>query len=130
MEQELQLLLIKPKKCTFIRSTVADHYNDDVAATSILYGGSCKPENAVEIFSKPDVDGGLIGGAALDANSFMKIIHLLDELCRVKIILFDQLNRGLLIHELGELGYDSFQEFRVSVLLLLKTFMMNLINKL
>ena len=60
----------------FIRRIVADHYNDDVAKNiSILYGGSCKPENAVEIFSKPDVDGGLIGGAALDANSFMKIIH-------------------------------------------------------
>ena len=42
---------------------------------SILYGGSVKPENAEEIFGKLDVDGGLIGGAALDAKSFMAIIN-------------------------------------------------------
>ena len=60
----------------FIRQIVSDHYNKEIAQNiSILYGGSCKPENAVEIFSKPDVDGGLIGGAALDANSFKQIIH-------------------------------------------------------
>jgi triosephosphate isomerase len=41
---------------------------------SILYGGSVKPDNAKEIFSKPDVDGGLIGGAALNANDFFGII--------------------------------------------------------
>lgn len=38
------------------------------------YGGSCKPSNAAELFAKPDVDGGLIGGAALKADSFMGII--------------------------------------------------------
>ncbi len=41
---------------------------------SILYGGSVKPENAKEIFSKPDVDGGLIGGAALKADDFVAIV--------------------------------------------------------
>ena len=48
----------------------------DVAAkVRILYGGSVKPENAREIFSKPDVDGGLIGGAALKAEDFAKIVE-------------------------------------------------------
>ena len=59
-----------------IRSVIAGKYGKEVADdTSILYGGSCKPENAREIFSKPDVDGGLIGGAALKADSFMGIIE-------------------------------------------------------
>ena len=58
-----------------IRKVIADKYGKEVADNcSILYGGSCKPTNAKEIFSKPDVDGGLIGGAALDAASFMGIV--------------------------------------------------------
>ena len=58
-----------------IRQVIADKYGKEVADNcSILYGGSCKPTNAKEIFSKPDVDGGLIGGAALDAASFMGIV--------------------------------------------------------
>lgn len=58
-----------------IRKVIAERYGDDIADnTSILYGGSCKPENARELFSKPDVDGGLIGGAALKADSFMGIV--------------------------------------------------------
>jgi len=59
----------------FIRSIVAKKYNNEVAeAVSILYGGSVKPANAEEIFSKPDVDGGLIGGAALNVADFTGII--------------------------------------------------------
>ncbi|WP_405565264.1 triose-phosphate isomerase [Polaribacter sp. Asnod6-C07] len=59
----------------FIRSIVEKQYNKEVAENvSILYGGSVKPANAVEIFSKPDVDGGLIGGAALKASDFSAII--------------------------------------------------------
>ena len=59
----------------FIRKTVANKYGDEVAnEVSILYGGSCKPGNAQEIFSKPDVDGGLIGGAALNAEDFLAIV--------------------------------------------------------
>ncbi|MBO7317737.1 MAG: triose-phosphate isomerase [Bacteroidales bacterium] len=59
----------------FIRQTIAEKYGNEIADnTSILYGGSCKPSNAGEIFAKPDVDGGLIGGAALKADSFMGII--------------------------------------------------------
>ena len=47
----------------FIRKTLANKYSDEVAnKVSILYGGSVKPDNAKDIFSKPDVDGGLIGG--------------------------------------------------------------------
>lgn len=60
----------------FIRNTLRDQYSDEVAEnTSILYGGSVKPENAKEIFSKPDVDGGLIGGAALNAEDFFAIVN-------------------------------------------------------
>ncbi len=60
----------------FIRSIIQKQYNNDVAnAVSILYGGSVKPENAQEIFSKPDVDGGLIGGASLKATDFTAIIN-------------------------------------------------------
>ena len=59
-----------------IRSVIAGKYGKEVADnTSILYGGSCKPSNAAELFAKPDVDGGLIGGAALDAASFMGIVN-------------------------------------------------------
>ena len=59
----------------FIRGVIADKYGKEVADnTSILYGGSCKPSNAKALFAKPDVDGGLIGGAALEAESFMGIV--------------------------------------------------------
>ena len=59
----------------FIRKTLADKYGKDVAGSvSILYGGSVKPANAKEIFSKPDVDGGLIGGAALKSEDFYAIV--------------------------------------------------------
>lgn len=57
-----------------IRSLINSKFGADIAQnTSILYGGSCKPSNAAEIFSKPDVDGGLIGGAALNASDFIAI---------------------------------------------------------
>jgi len=59
----------------FIRKTITEAYDATIADNvSILYGGSVKPANAVEIFSKPDVDGGLIGGAALKADDFVAII--------------------------------------------------------
>lgn len=59
----------------FIRKTISEAYNSSVAdGVSILYGGSVKPGNAAEIFSKPDVDGGLIGGASLVAADFVEII--------------------------------------------------------
>ncbi|MDR3327342.1 MAG: triose-phosphate isomerase [Prevotellaceae bacterium] len=59
----------------FIRSLIAEKYGKEIAEnTSILYGGSCNPANAAELFSKPDVDGGLIGGASLKAGDFKTII--------------------------------------------------------
>jgi len=59
----------------FIRETIRRQFGSDVANdVSILYGGSVKPENAKEIFSKPDVDGGLIGGAALKSDDFAAIV--------------------------------------------------------
>ncbi len=58
----------------FIRQTLAKKFGQEVADNcSILYGGSVKPANAKEIFAKPDVDGGLVGGAALNAESFHAI---------------------------------------------------------
>ena len=60
----------------FIRDLLAEIYNDEVAeSTSLLYGGSCKPSNAKELFSNPDVDGGLIGGASLKAEDFIQIVN-------------------------------------------------------
>lgn len=62
----------------FIRNQIKENFDENVANdTTILYGGSCKPSNAKEIFSKKDVDGGLIGGAALKSEDFSKIIDAL-----------------------------------------------------
>lgn len=60
----------------FIRSLIAAHYSNELAqGISILYGGSCNPSNASELFSCENVDGGLIGGASLDSESFKHILH-------------------------------------------------------
>ena len=60
----------------FIRNLIQESYGTSVAENvAILYGGSVKPANAQEIFSKPDVDGGLIGGAALKADDFFAIVQ-------------------------------------------------------
>ena len=60
----------------YIRSLVAEKYGAQVADdTTILYGGSCNEKNAAELFANPDVDGGLIGGAALVAEKFLAIIN-------------------------------------------------------
>ncbi len=59
-----------------IRGFLASMFDDKVAEDmSILYGGSCKPSNAAELFANPDVDGGLIGGAALKAEDFLGIVN-------------------------------------------------------
>ncbi|PKA82229.1 triosephosphate isomerase [Ulvibacter sp. MAR_2010_11] len=60
----------------FIRKTISENYSEAIAENvSILYGGSVKPANAEEIFGQKDVDGGLIGGASLDAESFIAIVN-------------------------------------------------------
>lgn len=60
----------------YIRGVIAEKYGNEVAEnTSILYGGSCKPSNAAELFAKPNVDGGLIGGASLKCADFMGIVN-------------------------------------------------------
>lgn len=62
----------------FIRQLLTENYTTAIAEkTSILYGGSVKPDNAKEIFSKKDVDGGLIGGASLKAADFLAIVNSL-----------------------------------------------------
>ncbi len=61
-----------------IRSVIAELFSTEVAAnTPILYGGSVKPDNAAALFAEPDVDGGLVGGASLDAASFANIVQAL-----------------------------------------------------
>ncbi len=60
----------------FIRKIIAERYSSETAEEiSILYGGSCKPDNAKELFANKDVDGGLIGGASLNAENFLGIIN-------------------------------------------------------
>ncbi|NCW12779.1 MAG: triosephosphate isomerase [Chitinophagia bacterium] len=62
----------------YIRSVLAKQYGENIAQSiSILYGGSVKANNAVEIFSQPDVDGGLVGGASLIVSEFNAIINAL-----------------------------------------------------
>ncbi len=61
---------------SFIRKKIADKYDNTIAENcSILYGGSLTADNAKELFSQPDIDGGLVGGASLKAESFLKIIE-------------------------------------------------------
>jgi triosephosphate isomerase len=61
---------------SFIRSAIAKKFNEEQSLnTSILYGGSCKASNARALFVQPDVDGGLIGGASLDAAEFVAIVN-------------------------------------------------------
>ena len=61
----------------FIRIEIAAKYGQEVAAnTTILYGGSCNPKNAPELFAQPDIDGGLIGGASLKSRDFAEIVKV------------------------------------------------------
>ncbi|MDE3124443.1 MAG: triosephosphate isomerase, partial [Bacteroidota bacterium] len=63
----------------FIRGQIEQKYGHHIAQSiSILYGGSVKAANAKDLFSQPDVDGGLVGGASLQANEFIAIIQALD----------------------------------------------------
>ncbi|HAE66129.1 MAG TPA: triose-phosphate isomerase, partial [Sphingobacterium sp.] len=58
----------------FIREVLADQYGQEIADnTSILYGGSCNPGNAKDLFAQADIDGGLIGGASLKSRDFIDI---------------------------------------------------------
>ena len=60
----------------YVRKCISESFGKEISNNvSILYGGSVKPNNASEIFSKKDVDGGLIGGAALNASDFSKIVE-------------------------------------------------------
>ncbi len=60
----------------FVRNTLTNQFNADISNNvTILYGGSCKPSNAKELFANNDVDGGLIGGASLDVDDFLAIIN-------------------------------------------------------
>lgn len=59
----------------YIRSRLAQQFNDDVARQTIIqYGGSVKPDNVKELMAMPDIDGCLVGGASLNAESFAKIV--------------------------------------------------------
>jgi triosephosphate isomerase (TIM) len=58
----------------FIRALVADRSREQAGRTRVLYGGSMKPDNAAELLALPDIDGGLVGGASLDAETFAAIV--------------------------------------------------------
>jgi triosephosphate isomerase len=65
---------------SYIRTLVAEKYNQSLTDDlTILYGGSCNPKNASELFAQPDIDGGLIGGASLKARDFVDIIKALEQ---------------------------------------------------
>lgn len=60
----------------FIRNRLKETFGNEIAdATSVIYGGSCKPDNAADLFAQPNVDGGLIGGASLNPDDFLAIIQ-------------------------------------------------------
>ena len=64
----------------FIRKEIAAKYGEEVAEnTTILYGGSCNPKNADELFAQPDIDGGLIGGASLKSRDFVDIAKVFNQ---------------------------------------------------
>lgn len=66
-----------------MRSMIGEAFDDDTANNmSILYGGSCKPSNAESLFSLPDVDGGLIGGASLQVDDFLSLIEIASDLAK------------------------------------------------
>lgn len=61
----------------YIRELVVEKFGQEIADdTTILYGGSCKPANADGLFSQPDIDGGLIGGASLKADDFIELLNI------------------------------------------------------
>ena len=63
----------------FIRNEIADNFDQETAdATTILYGGSCNPKNAPDLFAQADIDSGLIGGASLKSRDFVDIIKVLN----------------------------------------------------
>lgn len=62
--------------CAYIRQTIAEKFSQDVAnAIRIQYGGSVKPENIKEYMAQPDIDGALVGGASLEAQSFLQLLE-------------------------------------------------------
>jgi triosephosphate isomerase len=66
----------------FIRKELRTMAGDVADAVPILYGGSCKPDNAEGLFSNPDVNGGLIGGASLVADQFVELIRIAERMKR------------------------------------------------
>ena len=68
----------------FIREDLSKRFGNDGRAVEILYGGSVKPDNAADLFAQPDIDGGLIGGASLDAGSFAAIVAAARDAARAR----------------------------------------------
>ena len=60
---------------TFVRSTIADVAGDAAESTRILYGGSMNPGNVAGLMAKKDIDGGLVGGASLDPDTFASVVR-------------------------------------------------------
>jgi triosephosphate isomerase len=78
----------------FIRNRIARRDSDAAAQVRIIYGGSVKPQNAKELFAKPDVDGGLVGGASLDANEFISICKAANLTATKQVAKKNELEKG------------------------------------
>src|SRR5690606_7367847 len=101
----------------FIRKTIAEKYGEAIADdTTILYGGSANPSNAQSLFSQPDIDGGLIGGASLKSRDFLQIITVFNAIyMKYSAVTFtsstiEDWQKDLLISELAEIGFDTFED--------------------
>ena len=99
----------------YIRKLFSAHYGESIAENlSILYGGSCNSKNAREIFSKPNVDGGLIGGASLKPEEFYHIYKSFLNTMNYVAVKFECKNLDfdweILIAFLAEIGYETFEE--------------------
>jgi triosephosphate isomerase len=67
--------------CAALRTRISERFGDECAATvRILYGGSMKPANAPALMARPDIDGGLVGGASLVAEDFARLVRYRDEI--------------------------------------------------
>ncbi len=72
---------------SFIRNLIKEKFNEDVAQkVRILYGGSIKPDNIADLVAQPDIDGGLVGGASLNVDSFYKIIENTEKVYKEKCV--------------------------------------------
>ena len=69
--------MASPEQAQLVHRAIRELLGPSGVSTSLLYGGSVKASNAAELFAQPDIDGGLVGGASLEADEFLKIAQLM-----------------------------------------------------